>query len=513
MRDLELPGYWWLPAYPDERVPGTLTYSRQAGAGLALIGALRDDRSGPSTSLPTHPVLHGESQGKFVTLLSCHTTRRAPHFGPAAISVSERLEPEVVLLGVLLDDRDEAVFDRLVFGLENLLPWSRRSGLEESMDMPGEGESGRVNGLARSFRPPEALQAALPGAVVRLVIDAAVRETHQRDSTAVAIEERARLVVEVERPEPVLDLLHRTGPFQDLLTLATGQRAGLTHLSLGVQKPEPATGTKSPEATPAPAEDEEALAERVHVDPRVSVEVFAQATFPADPDARALDYSPYHMLFTLDDVTFDEVVTRWHRLYERVAPACHLLFGLRYIETGYVASRLVTAVGAAETLHRRLYSDERPWSAEDFAALRAGALQGLDKRQAKWVNEKLFNELTLRERLLALIDRVGADVVAPFIPDREQWASAVKNARNDLTHQDPKREQRRPTTRALFALIETTAALLTLALLKELDVDRSLLNRVVTEHKHFRWVADLGPREAPAIFGAQKSAGSDASGT
>lgn len=52
-----------------------------------------------------------------------------------------------------------------------------------------------------------------------------------------------------------------------------------------------------------------------------------------------------------------------------------MILGLRYSPARYVENNLLTAVSAAEVLHRGLGIDEKPFSANEFKAMR-DAMQG-----------------------------------------------------------------------------------------------------------------------------------------
>lgn len=52
-----------------------------------------------------------------------------------------------------------------------------------------------------------------------------------------------------------------------------------------------------------------------------------------------------------------------------------MTLGLRYAPARYVENNLLTAVGAAEVLHRGLRIDERPFPADEFKPMREAMLE------------------------------------------------------------------------------------------------------------------------------------------
>ena len=75
----EWTGHWWLPDFPDKRVPGILRYDGEGGLSLSLIGAFEDRiYSTPAPGITcyhegtrTWDVIHGKVELRDVTLLDC----------------------------------------------------------------------------------------------------------------------------------------------------------------------------------------------------------------------------------------------------------------------------------------------------------------------------------------------------------------------------------------------------------------------------------------------------------
>jgi hypothetical protein len=66
---LEIKGYWWLPDSPDNKLPGTLTFSQEDGALLEIVGVFGTERT-PRIEQPTI-ILGTTQQGKPITLYKC----------------------------------------------------------------------------------------------------------------------------------------------------------------------------------------------------------------------------------------------------------------------------------------------------------------------------------------------------------------------------------------------------------------------------------------------------------
>jgi hypothetical protein len=205
----------------------------------------------------------------------------------------------------------------------------------------------------------------------------------------------------------------------DLMTLAAHAPAGVIQETVQFRPPEPhpATGEPMPKAV-------EVMGQQIH-QPR-----------PSAKEAAPIDY-----LFTLADIEFSEVLPSWLDLHEQAWLACNMLFGLSYIQEGYVASRLLTAATAAESLHRALYPDAMRIPLERFDMIRQTVMEALanDKAARQFVSDSLYNEITYKERLLALATLPDQQAVAHLISDLPKWAKYVKGQRNGLAHGDRER--------------------------------------------------------------------------
>ncbi len=90
--DLEARGHWWLPGREDQNVAGILTFNRERGGELGLLGSLRslfeegerEERDGVTRISMTmasmqksgvYPRIHGLAGNKGYTLEDCFRTQ------------------------------------------------------------------------------------------------------------------------------------------------------------------------------------------------------------------------------------------------------------------------------------------------------------------------------------------------------------------------------------------------------------------------------------------------------
>jgi hypothetical protein len=204
------------------------------------------------------------------------------------------------------------------------------------------------------------------------------------------------------------------------------------------------------------------------------------------------------MLFNLSHRPFEELLPAWLDVIERLGPAPGMILGLRYISRSYVENALITAIAAAEALHRRLLPEERYTSEEEYEVIREAALQAVPEQHRDWLDQRMWNEPSLKQRLIQLVNHIGVDLVEPFMPAPNRWARTATNARNSLVHRFP--DPPPPTAEGMYALAQMTTAVVTLNLLHEIGIPRSRLEVIVRNYDPFRWITEYGPQFVPQLF-------------
>lgn len=150
------------------------------------------------------------------------------------------------------------------------------------------------------------------------------------------------------------------------------------------------------------------------------------------------------------------------------------------------------AVSAAEALHRQMQTDP-PMSDEELKALRGKASDAVPAERRQWVLVRLWNEPTLKERLLYLASLPDPEAVDALMPDRDRWAVRSKNARNDLVHRTTKKG--RPLiTDEMYAVVEVTRALLTLVLIAQVGLSSTVQQRIVRGSPELQQISQMAHR-------------------
>src|SRR3546814_19600400 len=94
-----------------------------------------------------------------------------------------------------------------------------------------------------------------------------------------------------------------------------------------------------------------------------------------------------------------------------------MTMGLRYAPAKVVESNLLTAVGAAEVLHRCLKIDEAPMPKHEFKLMRTAMLKHVPEDHHDGFKGAIRNDHTLKDRLIGLDKRPESEAIHLSIPD------------------------------------------------------------------------------------------------
>lgn len=462
-------GRWWLPGELEGAVAGVLTYEPDQGLTLELIGGFEEqimDEVRPGVyslreESRTWPVLHGVAEGRPLTLLSCvptHTNSR--NFGGPE---EQTLSALTALVGVHLEDPEEPVFTQSLVSVEDLTRWSASSVFEGTLGFKDNKPTGKGT---ISVQPVEEPSVVVEGTTITLAHEHTLPffET-TRGSTVGRMRDTAFVRFKPNQPWSLGTARDHAKALQDLLSLATHRACGMLWLRLHM----PPEDREYPEGYP------------VH---DRQIDVYSEHTVTGDPTAKAVEH--HDVLFTCNDLPFEEVVPRWLKVRGEFEAASNMVLGLRYAPARYIEGQLLTAVGAAEVMHRALKIDEKPLPNGEFKALRIELLEQTPEVHRDWLKGSLRNDPTLRDRLRALVALPDQEAMTQLVPDVDQWAKVATQARNDLAHEG---RTQRQSTDELIAVVKVTSAVVVMNLLQVLGVPGERQREIMTDHSQLRFVA------------------------
>src|SRR3546814_8351360 len=111
-----------------------------------------------------------------------------------------------------------------------------------------------------------------------------------------------------------------------------------------------------------------------------------------------------------------------------------MTMGLRYAPAKVVESNLLTAVGAAEVLHRRLKIDEAPMPKHEFKLMRTAMLKHVPEDHHDRFKGAIRNDPTLRDLLIALTKRPDSEAIALLMHAINHWAARTARPQIGRAH-------------------------------------------------------------------------------
>ncbi|EFU60437.1 HEPN domain-containing protein [Actinomyces sp. oral taxon 180] len=466
---VEWAGLWWLPDDPGKQIPGILRYDGEGRSSLSLIGAFEDRifstvASGVMDELEgtrTWDVIHGVAEQREVTLFGCVPTRSTrTMFSRVKSPDIQTISATIVIVGAHVSGEEDAAFAAAEVSVEDLALWAASSVFSGSFGS----RDGKLDGTGTvSVKPVNAETVTVDGTEYSLVHTHTLPFFDRRKGRTVG-RMRDTASIRIRRAEPftLRAGLDAASLIQDLIALATHRAAGVIWLQLEVA----GTETVLPNGLSSP---------------RRRANVLYSPVAPGKHDEKGVD--PDRVFFTCRELPFEEVMQRWCEAHGRLQAATNMILGLRYAPARFIENNLLTAVGAAEALHRGLDIDEKPIPEAEFKAIRNAMLDQVPEEHRGRFKAAIRNAPTLRDRLLALAARPDQGAIKQLVPDVDHWAKQTARARNDLAH-----EGRTPdhSIDELDAIVGATTAVVILNILHELGLSAERQRQIVREHPQLR---------------------------
>lgn len=468
----EWAGLWWLPDAPEEQIPGVLHYDGEGGLTLSLIGTFEERiMSHPALDVVavhegtrTWNVIHGAAEQRELTLLGCVPTGgKRTMFARVDSPDKQTVTATVAIVGAHVSGEADHAFSGAELSVEDLGIWAASSVFEGFISAP----NGKIDGTGSiSVKPVDAQSVVVDGTEYRLVHTHTLPRFDQlKGETVGRMRDTVSIRVTPAEPFSLSAAMNAASQVQDLIALATHRAAGVIWLQLEV------AGTDS-------------LLPDGQTLPRRRASVLFSPPALGRQDANSVDH--HQVFFTCDSLPFEEIMPRWCEAHGRLEAATNMVLGLRYAPARFVENNLLTAVGAAEVLHRNLRIDEKPFPKAEFAAMRDAMLAQVAEVHRDRFKGVIRNDPTLRDRLHALAARPDPEAIRFLVPDVAYWAKRTTRARNDLAH-----EGRTPnhSIEELIAVVEVTTAVVILNVLHELGLSAERQLEIVQEHPQLRATA------------------------
>ena len=219
-------GYWWLPSFPKQKLPGTLSISPASGIVLEITGSF-DGRTFPFGNRENYRSVHGETSGNEVlTLEFLHSGPR--EWGATGVMVT-KYDAGCAIIGGHFPNSTEVLVSELHAELGPLAEWLCISGF--SFSAAGTEET-RAS-LTVQYRLPEPIEIFRTEDHFWEIRWKPLGPTRRNPQTEVHMSEVPYVRFQSTKPVPFDSLHSHVEQFRRLLTLFVGSPAHVTRL-LGI---------------------------------------------------------------------------------------------------------------------------------------------------------------------------------------------------------------------------------------------------------------------------------------
>ena len=464
----EYTGYWWIPSFPDNQIPGSIKISEQNEITLELLGTLpRNDEQLHSELLDkkTYEIILGFTrEGKRITIFQancCHSSGNYPGIN------SEIYNINYFLIGVHYRKPEEMKFFKLGVRYSHLSIWTYLGGptfLESFNNRVSEDKD-----LFNSDLPE--LRATTTKGEVKICVG--INREAQNFNLEVTKKKTSSIIIkpltELSIDEYYDDYLY---PLQNFLTLATNQKNLVTELIVFSHH-----GEKFNHSYYDSSEEP------------IKIKVIARFIYEKEEGNKI---SPY-LIFSLRDIEneFSLYIQKWLNITDEIQHICDIYFGLKYTESiDFMESYFLSIAQAVESYHR-LKINTLKTSSQDHKDKLEEIYDAVPEKHRDWLKEKLAfsHEPTLKDRLDELIT-IHKGIIQPFLCDANNinnFTKRIKNTRNYYTHYDQSLDGKYAKGSELFRLAQVLSFLLLSCLLSELGCTSERCVELVSKSNHYKY--------------------------
>jgi len=433
--EVEFHGKWWVSGDDANAVGGVLSRKSEVWE-LTAMGPLGG--FGAVDEVVEVIDVHGSVNGKKFSLLDVHLVgRRTSVFDEVNES---RLSVQTVLSGGHVVTR--TTYSRAVVSVRHLDEWANRRTFNNDH---AEGS------MLLAFEPPEMLNSSIGFGTIWLHKDARSRIDWLSGGS---IEATERVQFELSKPRGISWIDHQcVRPLRSLMALAADSPSEVLRFEL------------------APAGDD-----------FVSLEVL-----PASRDEVARPVHPFEFIFNLADIDFEESMSAWWALYERIGIALDLLESLR--GPGFISNHFLNAASAVESYHTHTTKKDKKSSAHRQRVKRI--VETAPSSDQDWLKKKLaFSHKTdFIDRVAAVMERAGP-VFLHAVGSPDDWSDWVKKGRNSVAHRAPGMLNIEDEWETTIRVTDTLRWLLSIVVLRDLGLTESVIEEGVQRSGGLRYASD-----------------------
>jgi hypothetical protein len=446
--EIDFKGIWFLPENENneqEHITGNLTFSKDNGCDLALLGTLLDEFSDSNKNQDPEFILGLTSDGKRITLYKCFEYTRTISLPGIETST---YQPSYIFIGKHFRNNEELEFYGIKARFKNLDLWLGKFGFKKI--------SYSNYNLVIDYQSPEPISFKI-NHILNGKINFNLSAPLNRNILKATIEQKAELEIESQIKKPFFEILNDLMYFQNFLTLGTFETAYPFSIKLFQE------------------ENEEENNEVVLV-------YKPSFVFSVDEKRHHREF-----LFTYLDLenNFEEIICKWFELKNKIEPVTSLLLDGFHNKGKFTENRFLNIVQALETYHRRFRKNEVR-SKEEHKKMVDEIINSVDSSKKVWLQEKLnfSNEPTLHNRLLELLNSFSIETIDKIISDKEKFIKDTKNSRNYYTHYDESLEKKALKSNKLFTLTEKLKIILITIILIETGFSEEQIGKLFKRNEY-----------------------------
>lgn len=439
----ETEGEWWLDGHEDQKVAGWFTWDPEEGGTLRLIGELvaapwednvRADGSVQKvrrnrTDLGhSYPVVHGNADTGYFTLLDCFSSHRHEHHSRDVIREHITVGRALKNGYVVYTDLNDAGFDHMTTRMRHLTEWVGLNSVAvkyPTMDRSGEEWTTIAAVHHPGFSIADGSLTLRLRHWLRPVGDGLLRA---------GVDQRWLLRLEYPDKKPIQAFIDIASDVQDLVSIAVGKSADFE--AINFEHPEvpelslagtPFKGTRAPTA------------------------YYARWVNRSKPSGAVKHHELY---FSLDHFGGIEGLGRWLPVARKYRTELGRAMATQYSAQMYLEDRIMNVCAALDS----------------FDAVRRNA----HDRRIDYV-----------VRLRECASYAGTPFAMLIATDVDEWCKKVKELRHDLAHHRDK--MRRNETAAAHALSQQVFWLFALCMLREADAPEAVYQHW-SSHNTVQWL-------------------------
>lgn len=399
-------GEWNLPARPEQRVAGKLTYSERR-VELELNEALTpvDGDVSVADEQPSYPVLHGTStKGELLSILHASRTGISMNFGAGGMRQPERVISSWLIVGAHVEANEH--YTKVRFVVPGLAAWLALTPVSHVMS--NDAASGAlVDSFIRQAIPPEITEIPILGAKIEWGAGT-ISKANPYHSIAISVQ--GWLCVEPTEPKPIEWFLEQHGKLASLLTFFAGMPMPPSTVSAYVGN------------NPIP----------------LSILVAMRTANPCTI-ARPADFFFPRRAAAL---SFEQIVSNWFASIDSVLVPSQLATSTLSSKDLWLHVHFASLIQALEGFHRGRYAGTY-MKAADYEKVRHEISNAIpstlptDHKDALRSRIRYGNQISLSKRLSELADSLGTDLAKLILGDQGRVPRSWIDTRNYHSHWDP----------------------------------------------------------------------------